>query len=71
MKNKSIGVYIIASAIIWGSVSIGCAFVLRGTGLYNDISLIINGGAAVHLLFLWAPLANQLRKGQEEESETS
>lgn len=68
MKKISIGPYIIASAIIWGAVSIACAFILKGTGYYQEISLILNGGAAFHLMLLWVPLASQLKKNEKEEN---
>lgn len=62
MKKKTIGYYILASAIIWGAVIIGCAFKLKGTPYYEEISPILIGGVIIHLLLIWAPLANQFRK---------
>jgi hypothetical protein len=67
MKRKSIGPYIIASAIVWGAVMVGCAFKLKGTDFYNEISLILYGGMVFHLLFIWAPLAIQFKKNKEEK----
>ena len=66
-KKKSIGFYIIASAIIWGAVIIGCSLKLKGTECYDEISNILIAGAGFHLLFLWGPLANQFRKIKREE----
>lgn len=68
MKKTSIGFYIIASAIIWGIVIIGCSLKLKGTTCYDEISLILTGGAGFHLLLIWGPLANQLLKKKEEKS---
>lgn len=62
MDKKSIGFYIIASAIIWGAVIIGCALKLKGTSCYDEISLILIGGAGAHLILVWGPLGNQFRK---------
>ncbi|MGD8455125.1 MAG: hypothetical protein PVF83_01985 [Anaerolineales bacterium] len=62
MDKKSIGFYILASAIIWGAVIVGCALKLKGTACYDEISLILIGGAGAHLLFVWAPLGNQFQK---------
>ena len=53
MKNKTIGAAIISSAIIWGAVMIGCAFILRGTGYYNNISFILYGGVIMHFIMVW------------------
>jgi hypothetical protein len=65
--NKTIGYFIIASAIIWGAVIIGCSFKLKGTGLFNEISYILSLGAIIHLIFIWGPLAAQLKKLKQEE----
>ena len=68
MNKKSIGYYIIASAIIWAAVIIGCSLKLKGTNCYDEISLILVGGVIVHLLFIWGPLAVMFRKGKEEKN---
>lgn len=69
MKKSKIGYFIIASAIIWGAVIIGCALKLKGTPYYNEISPILIVGAGFHLIFIWGPLGNQFRKNKEEKSE--
>jgi len=61
MKKSKIGYLIIASAIIWGAVLISCAVILKGTPYKGEINLIVIGGVIFHLLFIWAPLGNQLR----------
>lgn len=68
MKSNSIGGFIIASAVIWGAVIIGCALKLEGTALYEEISLILYGGVVFHLLFIWGPLALQFKRNKEEKS---
>lgn len=68
MKIKSIGGYIIASAILWGAVIIGCALKLEGTSMYEEISMILYAGVILHLLFIWGPLAIQLKGNKEEKS---
>lgn len=67
--KKSIGIFIIASAIIWGAVIIGCSLKLKGTGCYDEISYILSAGAGFHLLFIWGPLTIQLKKIKKEEGE--
>jgi len=67
MKKKSIGSIIIASAILWGAVMIGCAYKLKGTGCYDEISLILFGGMFTHLLFVWAPMGILFKKSKEED----
>lgn len=37
MKKGKIGYYIIASAIIWGAVIIGCSLKLKGTPCYTNL----------------------------------
>ncbi len=66
-KKKTIGVYIIASAIIWGAVIIGCSLKLKSTECFNEITYILSTGAVIHLLFIWGPLAAQLKKLYKEE----
>ncbi|MCP4569452.1 MAG: hypothetical protein GY841_17895 [FCB group bacterium] len=66
-KRKTVGVYIIGSAIIWGAVLLGCSFKLKGTECYQEISYILSAGAGIHLLFIWGPLAAQLKKLYKEE----
>lgn len=58
-KKNKLGYNIIGSAIIWGAVTLGCALKLKGTDCYNEISLFLIGGAGVHLVVLWGPLAAQ------------
>jgi hypothetical protein len=65
--KKSIGVFIIASAIIWGAVILGCSLKLKGTECYDEISYILSAGAIFHLLFIWGPLAIQIKKIKKEE----
>ena len=66
-KNKSIGIFIIASAIIWGAVIIGCALKLKGTGYFNEIAYILSAGTTFHLLFIWVPLAVRFKKIKEKK----
>ena len=65
--TKSIGLFIIASAIIWGVVMIGCAFKLKGTDCFQEITYILTAGAGIHLILIWGPLANQFKKLKKEE----
>ena len=45
-----IGIIVIANAIIWGFVMIMCSITLKGTGAYQEIQLILGGGAAASLV---------------------
>ncbi len=69
MKKSKIGYFIIASAIVWGAVIIGCSLKLKGTPYYDEISPILIGGASFHLIFIWGSLVSQFRKNKEEKSE--
>ncbi len=65
--RKTIGIYIIGSAIIWGVVIIGCSLILKGTDCFSEISNILIAGAVIHLLFIWGPMAAQLKKSSKKE----
>ena len=51
----------IANAIIWGIVLLGCAYALKGTGAYQDIQLILGGGAALSLIVVNAGMRRKQR----------
>jgi hypothetical protein len=57
MKKTTMGYYVIASAIIWGAVIVGCALKLRGTECYQSIDMILFAGMFTHLILIWGPLA--------------
>lgn len=65
MATGKIGYYIIASAIVWGAVIIGCSYVLKGTGCYDEIRNILIGGVLAHLVLIWGPLTVGARKNKE------
>ena len=69
MKKTNIGYLIIASAVIWGAVIIGCALKLKGTEYYQEISPILIGGVVTHMVLIWTPLGIQFRKKKEDKSE--
>lgn len=62
MKRSKTGFLIIASAIVWAAVILGCAVVLQDSPDKEEITRIIVGGMLFHLLFIWAPLGGELRK---------
>ena len=61
-KKKTIGAFIIGSAVIWGAVIIGSSFALKGTECYDKIQNIIFGGFITHLILIWGPLAAMVAK---------
>lgn len=63
---KSMGVFIIASAIIWGAVILGCSSALKGTECYDKIQTILAAGAGIHLILIWGPLAALFNKMKKE-----
>lgn len=69
MKSKVLilGAYILGSAIIWGVTIIGCSLRLKGTDCYSEISTILSGGAGIHLILIWVPLAAQLKKFKQNK----
>jgi hypothetical protein len=70
-KFKTIGAFVIASAIIWGAVIIGCSFALKGTGCYDSIQNILIGGVISHIILIWGPLALLFKKIKENKPEDS
>ena len=68
MANGNLGYFILASAIVWSAVIIGCAVILKGTSYYNEISPVLTGGMLFHLLFIWGPLGALSRKKKAGKS---
>jgi hypothetical protein len=66
---KTVGALIIASAIIWGAVIVGCAAALRGTECYSEIQNILVGGVFSHLILIWGPLGILLKKRKNRDQE--
>ena len=62
---KHVGYYIIASAIVWGAVIVGCSLKLKGTPYYEEISPILFAGVIIHFILIWAPLGIQFKKMKE------
>ena len=58
-----VGIIVIANAIIWGFVMIMCSFTLKGTGAYQEIQLILAGGALASLMLVGSGV---LRKKPKE-----
>ena len=70
-KQKTIGSFMIASAIIWGAVMVGSAFVLKGTECYDKIQNILVGGVISHIILIWGPLAILFKKTKDTKSNES
>ncbi len=68
-KKKPVGALILASAIIWGAVIIGCSYKLKGTECYDAISLILFGGMISHFLLVWAPIGIYFGKNKGNKPE--
>jgi len=62
MNKRKIGFAIIASAIVWGAVIIGCSLALKGTECYGEIQNILVAGVITHLIVIWGPLVAKVRK---------
>ena len=68
-QMKTIGSIIIASAIIWAAVIIGCSYSLQGTGCYDKIQNILVGGVLTHIILIWGPLAILFKNKREQGTE--
>lgn len=68
MKKKAwgLGGLIIASAITWGAVILGCSFVLKGTECYSEIQNILVGGTFVHIILLGGAGTNLILKTKKD-----
>ena len=64
---KNVGWFIIASALVWGAVLIGCSLVLKDTPYKESVLQIVYGGAAVHLIIIWGGLVGMLKKKNEQK----
>lgn len=67
MKKNTYAAIIIASAIIWALVIIGCSLKLKGTSCYEDISLILIGGVLSHIFLFGALIKPLLLMKKKEE----
>jgi hypothetical protein len=68
-KTGSTGAFIIASAIVWGAVILGCSLSLKGTACYDKIQNVLVGGFLAHLLLIWGPMTIFIRKtGSKSDS---
>ena len=65
----SIGGLIIASAIIWGAVIVGCSYALKGTECYSEVQNILVGGVITHLILIWGPIGILFKKTKDSEAE--
>ena len=69
MKKKKIRNFIITSAIVWGFIIIYVAYILKGTEFKNEVTSVLAGGIIFHLLFVWIPMAKQLKSKTIKENE--
>jgi hypothetical protein len=69
MKKRILGPYIIGSALIWGLTLICVALMPGDAADKAGIMVVLNGGAASHLIVIWCPLAVTLKKLRDQESE--
>ncbi len=62
MKKNAYAAIIIASALIWALVIIGCSLKLKGTTCYEEINGILIGGVLSHILLFGALIKPMLSK---------
>jgi hypothetical protein len=68
-KFKLIGVFIIASVIIWEAVILASSYALKDTGCYGKIQNILAGGAILHMILIWGPLVLLFKKKENKPEE--
>lgn len=64
----TVGGLILASAVIWGAVIVGCSFALKGTECYNEIQNILFGGVVTHFILIWLPMGILFKKTKENNT---
>jgi len=67
MKRNIFATIIMASAVIWAVVIIGCSVKLKGTSCYEEINLILIGGVLSHI-FLFGALIKPLLLNKDKEA---
>ena len=67
MKKSTLGALIIASALIWGAVIIGCSLAMKGTECYDKIQNILVGGVITHIIIIWGSFVVFANKGRKQE----
>ena len=67
-KQKAIASLIIASAVIWAAVLIGCSTALQGTECYGSIKNILVGGILSHIIIIWSPMVLLFKKDRSNKS---
>ncbi len=65
MKTSILGPYILGSAVIWGATIVGASLLMGGVEASARILSLLGGGAAVHLILVWVPLAAALKKTRD------
>lgn len=65
--HASRGVLIIANAIVWGVVMIGCSWKLSDTGMYDDIQNILVGGSGITTILIMGSAIQFKGKQNEDE----
>lgn len=65
-KTKTIGAFILGSAIIWAAVIVGSSYALKGTECYDKIQNILVGGVLSHIILIWGLLAVLFKKIKNE-----
>ena len=63
------GGLIIASAIIWGAVILGCSFALKGTECYSEIQNILVGGTFAHIILIGGGTSVLIFKSKQKAKE--
>ena len=56
---KPLRAYLLGNAVVWGTVILACALVLRGTPLLSPVLFILGGGAVMSVLVLGAALGRK------------
>ena len=66
-RGNRLGIFILASAVVWGAVIIGVAFTLRNTDLVPKIMPIVGGGAVFSTVILPTILIRGKKDQKTEE----
>ena len=66
MKKQKIGLYLIASVLLWGFVLVYCAWILQGTPYKEQVNSVIGIAIILHTFIIWVPMALKNKKEENE-----
>jgi hypothetical protein len=67
LVKERFGIFIIASALVWGAVIVGTSIILKGTGQYERLMPLLSAGAGMSIIIL--PMLLVRKKDEKNDAE--